>query len=162
LEQVAWAPGEVDRPEAVPALVEASGDDAFLVLLNACRAVANYGGDEVRSALVTALGDDDEQVAAEAIAEVVEGGREALRPLAVQALSGMAEPDSDTVFKRLTQDPDPQVRTVAVFSLGRIPDTRALPRLAELLEDEAWPRVRHPRPPPRRIVRQSALPRAHS
>ena len=76
--------------------------------------------------------------AAEAIGRVMESGNEVLRPLAVKALSEMARVENRAVFERLTGDADPDVRSVAAFTLGKLGDSRAIPTLVGLLEDGAW------------------------
>lgn len=149
----AWALGQIARPRAVPALIGALEDEEFHLRLNACTALAHYGGEEVGAALVRALGDTEEQVvaaalrglsrpqfsgAAESIGEVMESGNETLRPLAVKALSEMASLENRAVFERLAGDADPDVRSVAAFTLGRLGDSGAIPTLVGLLEDEAW------------------------
>ena len=152
----AWALGEVGRAEGVPLLRSILRDksDDHYVRLNACTALGRFDGEEVQASLELALGQDDLELqttalralsrpefsgAAEAVAAVITDGNAELKALGVETLSEMLDPANLPVFERLArEDPDKGVRAVAVFSLGKLRDPRAIPTLTGMLEDEAW------------------------
>jgi len=152
----AWALGQVGRISAVPALQRTLADDgeSLDVRLNACGALGQFEGEEVQSALVAALEEDDVQLqgaalralarpefsgAADAVADVLAAGNPDLKSLAVEALSEMLDPQNLAVFERVArEESEPEVRAVAIFSLGKLRDPSAIPTLTQLLEDKAW------------------------
>ncbi|MBC7250863.1 MAG: HEAT repeat domain-containing protein [Anaerolineae bacterium] len=56
---------------------------------------------------------------------------------AVHSLANIGTSEAIEVIARALDDPDDMVRYIAILNLGRIGDTRVLPKLTHILEEDA-------------------------
>lgn len=136
-EMIVRAVGEIEDPRALPALLEVAGGDSAEVRAAAVRALSDLAespearraveralDDEVgwvREAAVAALGEmaRDEQ-AAVALLPLLRDGQAAVRAGAARSLGLLGDPRAIDGLVAATRDPEPAVRSMAVWALDEI------------------------------------------
>jgi len=123
--QVRWiavkALGEINVPDALDALVKASGDVDSRVRLTVVTILGNINDVRVTEPLVAALSDRDRLVCLAA-----------LQPFALGKVKHSLAVDPLIKF---ANDKEKSVKMDAINALGKIGDSRAVPYLLELLQD---------------------------
>jgi HEAT repeat protein/cyclophilin family peptidyl-prolyl cis-trans isomerase len=115
--------GRLEDKDAAQALTVALRDPSPAVRSHAASALASTSKEEAIPHLRHLLDDTEVEVRAAAVYEIGRIGRDV---------------DTSFVFRRLHDDPSPQIRAEAARSLGDRPAARNVPHLLRALEDRDW------------------------
>ncbi|MGB3082799.1 MAG: HEAT repeat domain-containing protein [Candidatus Omnitrophota bacterium] len=149
-ERAVWALDDIKDTRAVPALVKALGDNAWIVRYHAARVLGKIKDPRAVPALIKALRDNSSRVrenAAEALGEIKDprtvpalakalGDRSWLiREKAAYALGEIGDPMAVPALIKALKDSNVGVRENAAEALGKIGDPRAIEQLTRALSD---------------------------
>jgi HEAT repeat protein len=141
------------RPEAIPALLLAVGDESWGVRQGAIESLAGFPTGALLSALELALRDGDDAGLRNAAMEIyvrlgptsagpllalLGDADEEVRLFAAVMLGSLKEARAVADLVRALSDPNGNVRHAAAASLGQIGSPEAVPRLIEALRSEPW------------------------